>query len=110
MRAGVHHAVVAGGAAEAQIERAGGRGFGPAGVRRGVLWRVPPHYAQAANDVKTASNAEVASSAEAQSTGECQQNAGDARGQEVGDIVEARSRPAERAPAGLDVADHAVCG
>src|SRR6185369_1589046 len=89
---GVYHAVVVRGAAEAQVQRAGRCGFGPAGVWGRVLGRVPPHGAKAAR------------------AGECDQHAGDAGGDEVGDVIEARGSPAEGAPTRFDVADHAVGG
>src|SRR4029078_7327848 len=76
--------------AELDFERAGHRGFGPAGVRRCVARRGSPPHAQSASACKN------------------DQASGDACGNEIRNVIGACSRPAERAPAWLAMTDETV--
>ncbi len=92
LRPFVHHPIIKRRATQPQSERAGRGGFGPAGIGRCVLRRIPPHHTKPAG------------------RGEREQNARNTCGHKVRDIIEPGRRPAKRTPARFDVPDHAVGG
>ncbi len=89
------------GAGEAQMQRAGHRGLGPAGVGGAVMSGVAPDRAAGGAGVGVGAVAEG---------GEDDPQGGEAGGWEVDEVVEAGGGPAEGAVAGSEVADHAVGG
>ena len=91
-RSFVHHAFIGRRAAELDAECARHRGFRPARVRRCVARRIAPHHPQSAAARKD------------------DQQSREPRGDEIGQVVRARSRPAERAPARLAMTDETVGG